>query len=62
MAYLAVLSASKGRHAGLAATLGVTLGLLIVGLAASVGLIALISSSRMIYEARAGAAHCICCG
>ena len=51
MAYLAVLSASKGRRAGFAATLGVALGLLIIGLAAALGLSALIASSRMLYEA-----------
>jgi threonine/homoserine/homoserine lactone efflux protein len=51
MAYLAVLSASKGRRAGFAATLGVALGLLIVGLAAALGLAALIANSRMLYEA-----------
>lgn len=50
MAYLAVLSASKGRRAGVAATLGVALGLLIIGLAASLGLTALITNSRMLYE------------
>jgi threonine/homoserine/homoserine lactone efflux protein len=51
MAYLAVLSASKGRRAGFAATLGVTLGLLVVGLAAALGLAALIANSRMLYQA-----------
>ena len=51
MAYLAVLSASKGRRAGLAATLGVALGLLIIGLAAALGLTALITNSRTLYEA-----------
>ena len=51
MAYLAVLSASKGRRAGLAATLGVALGLLFIGMAASLGLTALITGSRMLYEA-----------
>ena len=51
MAYLAVLSASKGRRAGFAATLGVTLGLLVVGLAAALGLAALIVNSRMLYQA-----------
>ena len=50
MAYLAVLSASKGRRAGFAATSGVALGLLIVGIAAALGLAALITGSRMLYE------------
>ena len=51
MAYLAVLSASIGRRAGFEATLGVALGLMIVGLAAALGLTALIASSRLLYEA-----------
>jgi threonine/homoserine/homoserine lactone efflux protein len=51
MAYLAVLSASRGRRAGFAATLGVALGLLTVGLAAALGLTAAIASSRLLYEA-----------
>ncbi len=50
MAYLAVLSASRGRRSGFAAALGVALGLLIVGLAAVLGLTAAITSSRMLYE------------
>jgi threonine/homoserine/homoserine lactone efflux protein len=50
MAYLAVLSASTGRRAGFAATLGVALGLLIVGLAAALGLAAVIAGSRLAYE------------
>ena len=50
MAYLAVLSASEGRRAGFAATLGVALGLLIVGLAAAFGLTALINSQPWAYE------------
>ena len=51
MAYLAVLSAGRGRRAGLAATLGIALGLLIVGIGAALGLAALISSSDLLYEA-----------
>jgi threonine/homoserine/homoserine lactone efflux protein len=51
MAYLAVLSASAGRRAGFAATLGIALGLLIVGLGAALGLAAVIASSRFAYEA-----------
>jgi threonine/homoserine/homoserine lactone efflux protein len=51
MAYLAVLSASVGRRAGFAATLGVALGLLVVGLAAALGLAAIIAYSRWLYEA-----------
>lgn len=51
MAYLAVLSADRGRRAGLAATVGIALGLLAVGLAAALGLAAAVSSSRLLYEA-----------
>jgi threonine/homoserine/homoserine lactone efflux protein len=51
MGYLAILSAREGRRAGLAAVLGIALGLLIVGLAASLGLTAIISTSRWLYEA-----------
>jgi threonine/homoserine/homoserine lactone efflux protein len=51
MVYLAVLSAGEGRRAGFAATLGVALGLLVVGLAAALGLTALIAGSRPLYEA-----------
>lgn len=50
MAYLAVLSAGSGRRAGYAATLGIALGLLIVGIGAALGLAALISNSRLLYE------------
>jgi threonine/homoserine/homoserine lactone efflux protein len=50
MAYLAVLSAGQGRRAGYAATLGIALGLLIVGVVAALGLAAVISSSRLLYE------------
>lgn len=50
MAYLAVLSADKGRRAGFAAVAGVALGLLIVGIAAAVGLAAVIDSSHVLYE------------
>jgi threonine/homoserine/homoserine lactone efflux protein len=45
MAYLALVSAVQGRRAGLAATLGVALGLAIIGLAAALGLAALINAS-----------------
>ena len=46
MAYLALVSAVQGRRAGLAATLGVALGLSIIGLAAALGLAALINASE----------------
>jgi threonine/homoserine/homoserine lactone efflux protein len=51
MAYLAILSASHGRRAGFAATLGIALGLLLVGIAAAFGLAALISESPALYGA-----------
>lgn len=50
MAYLAILSSTSGRRAGFAAVGGIALGLLIVGLAAALGLAAVISSSRLDYE------------
>jgi threonine/homoserine/homoserine lactone efflux protein len=50
MAYLAILSASVGRREGFAATLGVALGLLVVGLGAAVGLTALIANSNVLYQ------------
>ena len=43
-------SASQGRRAGFAAALGVGLGLLVVGLAAALGLAAIISNSPFLYE------------
>jgi threonine/homoserine/homoserine lactone efflux protein len=49
MAYLAVLGASQGRRAGFAATVGIALGLLIVGIGASLGLAAAISNSSLFY-------------
>jgi threonine/homoserine/homoserine lactone efflux protein len=51
MAYLAVLSAGRGRRAGYAATFGIALGLLVVGVGAALGIAALISSSPLFYEA-----------
>lgn len=51
MAYLAVLSASQGRRTGFAAALGVGLGLLVVGLAAALGLAAVIKSTPFLYQA-----------
>ena len=50
MAYLAILSATKGRRAGFAATLGVAVGLSMVGLAAVLGLTVLVANSPMLYE------------
>jgi threonine/homoserine/homoserine lactone efflux protein len=50
MGYLAFLTATQGRRAGTAAALGVGLGLLTVGLAAALGLAAIISNSYILYE------------
>ena len=50
MGYLAVLSATAGRRAGFAATLGIALGLLVIGVGAAFGLSALLASSRWLYE------------
>jgi threonine/homoserine/homoserine lactone efflux protein len=50
MAYLALLSADRGRIAGYTAVAGVALGLAIAGLAASVGLSTLIANVPAVYE------------
>lgn len=50
MAYLAVLSTDKGRRAGFAALVGVALGLFLVGIAAAVGLAAVVDRSPFLYE------------
>ena len=50
MGYLAVLAASAGPRAGLAATAGVAMGLLGIGIASSLGLAAIVSASNTIYE------------
>ncbi|MDO9384046.1 MAG: LysE family translocator [Hyphomicrobiaceae bacterium] len=50
MAYLAVLSATSGRRSGFAATAGIALGLMLVGIGAALGLTAVIGSSRWLYE------------
>lgn len=51
MAYLAALSLSRGVRAGAAAVAGVALGLSLSGIAAALGLAAIIDSSRLLYEA-----------
>ncbi|MBL4803443.1 MAG: LysE family translocator [Alphaproteobacteria bacterium] len=51
MGYLAVISASEGRRAGFAATIGIALGLLVVGLATALGAAAVISNSDIAYQA-----------
>ena len=51
MAYLAALSLSQGRRAGIAAVAGIAIGLSVYGVAAALGLGALIANSRFLYEA-----------
>lgn len=51
MAYLALLSGLEGRRAGFAATAGVALGLLVVGVIAALGVAALLTASPLAYAA-----------
>ncbi|WP_420857258.1 LysE family translocator [Marivivens marinus] len=51
MAYLALVAATEGRKPGMSAVAGVALGLGLVGLAAALGLAAIISSSDLLYQA-----------
>lgn len=50
MTYLAVLTLADGRRAGFTAVAGVASGLLLIGLLAALGVTAIISQSRMLYE------------
>ena len=50
MAYLALVAATEGRRPGLAAVAGVALGLSLVGLAAALGLAAMIAASDLLYQ------------
>ncbi len=50
MTTLAILAATNGRRAGLAAVAGVALGLLVIGFAAALGLAALLSNSPLLYQ------------
>lgn len=50
MAYLALVAATEGRRQGYAAVAGVALGLMILGLAAALGLAAVIESSPLVYQ------------
>lgn len=50
MTWLAIVAAGDGRRYGFAAVVGVALGLLIVGLAAALGLTAILQSSDRLYE------------
>lgn len=51
MAYLALIAATEGRKPGYAAVAGVALGLAVVGLAAALGLTAVINASPVAYQA-----------
>ncbi len=51
MAYLAALAVSRGRKVALAAVAGVTLGLLMLGMLAALGLQALVLASPWLYHA-----------
>jgi threonine/homoserine/homoserine lactone efflux protein len=50
MTYLALLSAQRGTRTGLSAVAGVALGLLVIGMAAALGLGQLIDRSPLLYE------------
>ena len=50
MAYLAILSINEGKKAGYAATIGIALGLLCIGLAAALGIATLITNSPIAYQ------------
>lgn len=50
MGYLAILTARDGIRAGFSALAGVALGLLLVGLAAALGVAVIISNSLILYE------------
>ncbi|WP_106745024.1 LysE family translocator [Yoonia maritima] len=50
MVYLAVVAASQGRKLGFAAVAGVAIGLMIVGIAAALGLAAIISASPTLFQ------------
>ena len=50
MAYLAVLGASRGRVAGFAAVLGVSLGLALLGIVVGLGGGSLVLNNRIVYE------------
>jgi len=51
MAYLAALSLSRGWRIGLAAVAGVALGLSVYGIAAALGVAAILESSTWLYQA-----------
>ena len=51
MTYLALVSASEGRRAGLATVAGVALGLSMIGVIAAFGVAELIQASKVLYDA-----------
>ena len=51
MAYLALIAATEGRRPGYAAVAGVALGLALMGVAAALGLTAIIAASPFAYQA-----------
>lgn len=51
MAWLAILSATEGRRRGLAAVAGVALGLALVGVAAAIGIAAVIKAQPLLFNA-----------
>lgn len=50
MTYLALVSASEGRRAGLATVAGIALGLAVIGVIAALGLTEIVQSSPALYE------------
>lgn len=50
MTYLAIISASEGRKYGFSATIGVAIGLFLIGIAAALGVATIISQSPILYE------------
>jgi threonine/homoserine/homoserine lactone efflux protein len=50
MAWLAIVAATEGRRPGFAAVAGVALGLAIVGIAAALGVAAVVTASPLLYE------------
>lgn len=50
MTYLAIITLSDGKKAGFSAVAGVALGLLVVGIIASIGVAALIVNSTILYQ------------
>jgi threonine/homoserine/homoserine lactone efflux protein len=51
MVWLAIVASTEGRRPGLAAVAGVALGLAVVGVAAALGLAAIVAGSPVVYQA-----------